>query len=203
MNDEQLRDAYARALPDGGNRPPLDDVTAERLRRLVDREGSDEERLHTVESLLATAEGQRELAIVWGAARAARPRTRQVRWWGVAATLLMAAGVAGTAWMVRDDGDRTRDADSPITLLAPMGRSEAARARRFAWRPLPGADHYRLVVVDTTGLDVFARATRDTALTLPDSVRLEAGRAYLWWVQAVMPDGAAVTAVTQRVEVDR
>jgi hypothetical protein len=204
MNDERLRDAYALGRPEGEVRPPLDDVAAERLRRLVDREGSDEERLHTVETWLTTPEGQRELAIVWAAARAARPRRRWSLSWGVAAALLVAAGVAGSAWWGDTGREVVRDdAAQPIALLGPVGPAAADRARRFAWRALPGADRYRLVVVDTTGADVFALDTRDTVLTLPDSVHLEAGRAYLWWVQAVMSDGATVTAVTRRFDVTR
>jgi hypothetical protein len=53
------------------------------------------------------------------------------------------------------------------------------RATRFLWRAVGNADRYQIVVVDTTGTDV-RRETRDTtALTLPDSVRLVPGRAYL------------------------
>ena len=48
---------------------------------------------------------------------------------------------------------------------------------------------------------MYAGETRDTALTLPDSVRLMPGRAYLWWVQARLNDQSTVTAVTQRLVV--
>ena len=58
-----------------------------------------------------------------------------------------------------------------------------------------------MVVVDTAGNEVFAGETRDTAVTLPDSVRLAPGRAYLWWVQARLADQSTVTAVTQRLVV--
>jgi hypothetical protein len=63
------------------------------------------------------------------------------------------------------------------------------------------ADRYQIVVVDTTGTEMYAGETRDTALTLPDSVHLTAGRAYLWWVQARLNDQSTVTAVTQRLVV--
>ena len=45
MNDEKLRDAYERGLPRSDGSPALDDVSAERLRRLVEGEGSESERL--------------------------------------------------------------------------------------------------------------------------------------------------------------
>jgi hypothetical protein len=48
---------------------------------------------------------------------------------------------------------------------------------------------------------MYAGETRDTALTLPDSVHLVPGQAYLWWVQARLSDQSTVTAVTQRLVV--
>jgi hypothetical protein len=160
MNDERLREAYERGLPVGNDAPTLDDVQAERLRLLVEREGSEGERLRTLDMMLSTAEGRRELDIAWAAARAA-----------------------------------------PITLVAPVGLVAAPRATHFAWRPIARAERYQLVVVDTTGAELYAIETRDTALALPDSVRLAPGRTYLWWVQATLADHSTVTAVTQRLVV--
>ena len=54
MNDERLRDAYRRGLPAHDDAGPLDDVSAERLRRLVEQEGSETERLRTLDLALAT-----------------------------------------------------------------------------------------------------------------------------------------------------
>ncbi len=84
-----------------------------------------------------------------------------------------------------------------------LGEHGAAAANRFVWRAVPGAERYTLVVVDTTGAEVFASETRDTVVRLPDSLRLEPGRSYLWWVQARTALGESVTAVTQRVSIVR
>jgi hypothetical protein len=203
MNDEQLRDAYARGLPEGRPRPPLDDLSAEHLRRLVEREGPDAERLHTIDTMLRTAEGRRELEIAWAAVRAARPRRSRVWRWGigVAATVAAAAGI-GTIWFSsKPTPDLLRDATSPIRLVAPLGTSPARAP--FTWRPLENAERYQLVVVDTTGADVFVTETRDTTVSLPDTLRLTPGVSYLWWVQATTRDGASVTAVTQRIRIQR
>jgi len=197
MSDERLREAYAQALRLGADRPPLDDVAAERLRTLVEREGREDDRLHTLDTLLSTAEGRRELEIVWAAARAARPRRSPWTHRLAAAGLLVAVGVTGTWWWQRPQEDVLRSDASPITLVAPVGT--AADGSRFIWRALPDADRYMLVVVDSAGNEVYATETRDTAVTMPDSVRLQAGRSYLWWVQATTRLGASVTAVTQRV----
>jgi len=201
MSDERLREAYERGLASGGDRPPLDDVSAERLRRLVEREGGAEDRLRTLDTLLSTAEGRRDLEIVWGAARAARPRRTAARRWVAAAGVVLAVGLAGT-WMARPSGEPAMRGDaSPITLVAPLGTRAADEASRFLWRAVPGAERYMLVVVDSAGDEIFAAETRDTMITIPDSVRLEVGRSYLWWVQAAMGAGASVTAVTQRVTI--
>lgn len=200
MNDEQLREAYERALPSGEHRPALDDLAAERLRKLVEREGSDEERLHTVDVLLSTAEGRRDLEIVWAAARASRP-ARQRAWWHVAAAVMLVAAIPSVYLATRDSAPIERGAESPITLVAPIGVQDATVASRFLWRAVRDADRYTLVVVDSAGNEVFAGETRDTVLALPRHVTLRAGASYLWWVQARTRLGESVTAVTQRVRV--
>ena len=203
MNDEWLRDAYERALPPGDASPSLDDVSAERLRRLVEGEGNESERLRTLDVALSTVEGRRELELAWAAARAARPPRRSWQRYAVAAGLLIVIG--GSALLVRGrantDVTTMRGSESPVTLLAPIGEVGAGKASRFVWHPVRSAVRYQLVVVDTTGTEVYAGETSDTALALPDSMRLAAGRTYLWWVQARLTDQSTVTAVTQRLVV--
>lgn len=203
MNDERLREAYERGLPDSDSSRSLDDVQAERLRRLIEREGSDGERLRTLDMMLSSAEGRRELEIAWAAARAARPRRPSWQGFAIAASLVLVVGTS-VLLMARhraQDVDVVRGADSPITLVAPVGIVAPPRATHFAWRPIALAERYQLVVVDTTGAELYATDTRDTALALPDSVRLAPGRTYLWWVQATLADHSTVTAVTQRMVV--
>jgi hypothetical protein len=204
MNDERLREAYERGLPSNDGATSLDDVAAERLRRLVEREGSENERLRTLDMALSTAEGRRELEIAWAAARASRPR-RTVAWrkYAIAASVLMLAGTSAL-WLRQREGPSAevmRGSDSPVTLVAPVGRVTGERATHFVWRRVPNAQRYTLVVVDTAGTELFASDTRDTAIVLPDSVHLAPGGSYLWWVQARLSDESTVTAVTQRLVV--
>lgn len=205
MNDEKLRDAYERGLPKSDGSPALDDVSAERLRRLVEGEGSESERLRTLDVALSSAEGRRELEIAWAAARAARPPRRSWQRFTLAASVLIVVGLgASTLWLRQQNPPRAavlRGSDSPVTLVAPVGEVHSDRATRFLWRAVGNADRYQIVVVDTTGTEMYAGETRDTAVTLPDSVRLMPGQAYLWWVQARLNDQSTVTAVTQRLVV--
>lgn len=201
MNDERLREAFERGLPAGRDRPEMDDVAAERLRRLVEQEGSDEERLHTLDQLLSTADGRRDLEIVWGAARASRVGTSSRRAWIAAAAVIVLA--LPMVWVaLKKPPDVMRGESSPITLVAPLDNPSREQASRFVWRKLSDAERYTLVVVDaTSGEEVYAAETRDTAVVLPDSVALLAGRSYLWWVQARTALGASVTAVTERLTI--
>jgi hypothetical protein len=203
MNDEQLRDAYERGLPRHDGSASLDDVSAERLRRLVEQEGSESERLRTLDLALSSAEGRRELEIAWAAAKAARPPRRSWQRYAIAASFLVVAGSSALLLRQRggDSGIVLRGSDSPVTLIAPIGEVRPDRATHFAWHPVVKAERYVVVVVDTTGTELYAGETRDTALALPDSVRLAPGRAYLWWVQARLSDQSTVTAVTQRLVV--
>jgi len=203
MNDEQLRDAYERGLPKSDGSSNLDDVSAERLRRLVEQEGSLSERLRTLDVALSTAEGRRELEIAWAAARASRPPRRSWQRYAIAASIVVVVGVS--ALLVRrgptPGGTVLRGNESPVTLVAPVGEVKADRATRFLWRAVGNAERYQIVVVDTAGAELYAAETRDTAMSLPDSVKLVPGRAYLWWVQARLTDQSTVTAVTQRLVV--
>ena len=142
MNDERLREAYERGLPASDDSPTLDDVQAERLRRLVEREGNEDERLRTLDMMLSTAEGRREMEIAWAAARAARPRRASWRGLAVAASLVLVAGTSAL-WMAnRRAGDvgPLRGQDSPIMLVAPTGVVASMRATHFAWRPVARAE---------------------------------------------------------------
>lgn len=205
MNDEHLRDAYERSLPRSDGSPNLDDVSAERLRRLVEQEGAESERLRTLDVALSTAEGRRELEIAWAAARAGRPARRSWQRYAIAASVLIVVGASALLLRrgVARDEAVVRGGESPLTLVAPVGEVNADRATRFLWRAVGKAELYQLVVVDTSGTELYAAETRDTAMSLPDSVKLVPGRAYLWWVQARLTDASTVTAVTQRVVVAR
>ena len=202
MNDERLRDAYQQGLPRGEDRPPLDDLASERIRRLIDQEGPEEERLHTVDGLLSTAAGRADLDIVLAAARAARPARRRGLGWGLAAAAVLAVAVPTALIVTGDDGPPvTRGEGSPIALVAPLGTRDAVAATRFVWRSLAGAERYTLIVVDTTGQDIFVSETIDTTIQLPDSIRLTPGSTYLWWVQARNTTGEVVTALTGRLSI--
>ena len=209
MNDQQLRDAYDRALHERDRDNPTTGVPVDRISALVEGTGSESERMRTLDVLMSSAEGRRELDLAWAAVRAARsasrstPAYRRSQWLMAAASLVL---VAGTSFWLASRGRPNeaqvyRGADSPVQLVLPGGGPLAPDGLRFVWRPVDGARDYTLVVVDTAGNEVYAAVTRDSAVALPDSVALSPGRSYLWWVQAALTDGSTLTAVTERFRV--
>jgi hypothetical protein len=212
VNEHQLRDAYEAALRNGTLSRRSLHLPLERLEALVGHEGTEAERLRSIDVLMSTAEGRREFEVAWAAARAAGARNNSsraflTRWrtaiTASAATLLVASSVFVIGRPGRDSGEIMRGEESPVRLLAPGADVSSVGTVQFAWRPVDQARDYMLVVVDTAGGDVFARSTTDTSVTLPDSVRLAPGSEYLWWVQAIMPDGSTLSAVTERFRVVR
>jgi hypothetical protein len=211
MNDHELRDAYERSLQANEQVTPASQLPLDRLQSLVDQSGTEAERLRSLDVLMSSAEGRREFEVAWAAARAARERdTRSfaqrpaIRWFAAAAMLVIAVG-SGAVWMNQRDTEaateRLRGGESPVQLVAPGTDNVPERRVRFTWRSVANAKEYTLVVVDTAGGDVFATNTRDTSVTLPDSLSLRSGAQYLWWVQASMPDGGTLSAVTERFRV--
>ena len=70
---------------------------------------------------------------------------------------------------------------SPV-LVSPVGIVADAEALR--WHGVSGADRYRATLFDGAGAVLYETQTVDTTVALPDTVLLEAGRSYLWKVEA-------------------
>ena len=77
---------------------------------------------------------------------------------------------------------------SPITLapapeaIRPVGPVE--RASMLAWKPVPGADRYRIALFDAGGAVLYEAESPDTVAALPDSVLPRPGATYWWQVEA-------------------
>ena len=63
---------------------------------------------------------------------------------------------------------------------------------RFAWHSVAPNATYLFKIADETSVR-YKIDTADTTVVLPDSVRLERGRSYNWWVDALTADGRAST----------
>jgi len=209
VNEHSMRDAYDQALRSRDTAERSAKLPLDRLESLVSRDGSEAERLRALDVAMSSAEGRREFEVAWAAARAARaPRKKFVvpRWTAAAAALVFSVSL-GLLWQVRtqvaDVTETMRGTESPIVLISPRGDQVGASGERFAWHRVPTARDYTLVIVDRAGNEVFASSTTDTLVRLPDSIVLQAGTEYLWWVQAQLTDGNQLSAVTETITVSR
>ena len=190
---ERLQGLYSRRVArqgDGGSAC----VTPEAILAVVRREGSEEQRLATLEHIMACSACHREyqwltavneagLEAEGSAAGASRP------WWrgaplALAASVAVAVGAAVVlSGVLRQGTDRERGAEADIGLVAPGTRAATAGPLTFTWRALPGATRYVLEVQRTDGTVAFADTTADTTATLADPARLLPDSAYRWWVR--------------------
>ncbi|NNM06583.1 MAG: zf-HC2 domain-containing protein [Gemmatimonadetes bacterium] len=70
---------------------------------------------------------------------------------------------------------------APIPV-SPIGSTVELGA--LVWTRVPRADRYRLTLFEAEGTVLFRANTVDTLAFLPDSTTLQAGRPYLWRVEA-------------------
>ena len=152
---------------------------------------------------MACASCRREFDLVRASLTAAGiPRQRtwfrspSVGMMAIAATLLIVAGIRlYTVSPDPESGPRLRGgsdvATYPVRWLPTVGAG-------IAWRPTPGAESYRLEVVDETGSAVVDSTMRDTTFVLADSL-VRNRRGLTWSVTATLGDGSTVTSLPSRL----
>ena len=214
MTDARLRELYEQALAARGAGVRAHCVTPDAMLALVRREGAEDERLATLDHVMACRECARELELLRAIEQAgaasgaaavaperegaatvvplrgrARPAWQRFVPLALAASLLLAIGIG-----VLDRGPRAEDVTrgdaAAVTLLAPGPDVRSGPPVTFVWRPVPHALRYTLEVLDDDGNVVFTTATPDTTVTITDASRLAPGAEYRWWVRAVDPEAA-------------
>ena len=193
MNDDELRRTYAasrRGLPPSGDAPSLEELV-----QLVEGTVSGDQREALLDRALADPHTTRELAMLQ-AVSSARPRPRAwaaARWIPLAAAAAVVLAVTPLLLRNRETEPVFRSGDptsAAIRIAAPAAGTPLAAGVQLAWQPVPDADRYVVEVVSGRGDAIASITTRDTALTLPDSIapgRL-AGAAG-WMVVAHLRDG--------------
>ena len=202
MNDERLRGVYRTILAQNSGSTgagAASCVSPEQLLDLVRREGAEQSRLATLDHVMACPLCHHEFDLLRAVEQAgvesgARARTRW-RWHslapiGLAASLLLALGVAIGLNRAGERPDQPRGASDGVTLLAPTTQVAAAEPITFVWRPVRHASRYVLELLEGSGggATVVSRETSDTAVVL-DPELFQPGAQYAWWVRAVTPAG--------------
>ena len=146
-----------------------------------------EEHARVVRHLSSCTRCSREVGDV---VQLSRPAARRAAWRRYGSVAGLAAALLLMVWTGRsagpDQASPTRD-ETVTGAAAPVPRPPArtdAGEVRFRWSPTSKADRYRLVLFDSAGSAMFEEESGDTALVLPDSVRLTPGALYLWKVEA-------------------
>lgn len=214
MNHESLRAAYDELLNARAPRDRAGCPSAEALLALVERPGSDEERLATLDHVMGCDACHGDVALLRTAADAAREaapgaspalsvgrgggaaaavrRPFRVRSWttAVAAGLVIAVGLGVISRRTeRPDtpvqGPVLRGGEPTITLLPTERTTDLTTVLR--WRAVPGATRYRVEVFGPTGLTLTTAEVRDTVFVLRDPI--DGDSPFRWMVTALRANG--------------
>lgn len=133
-----------------------------------------------------------------------RGRTRApTRWLGAAAAAAAVVAVVLLGPRVtRKPGETPSpvrgDSVSALRLVAPSDGADLAGAPVFAWRSVPGAAAYRIMVSRADGDSVWAATTRDTTARPPQEALAAQAEPYYWYVDALLADGRSVSGTPHR-----
>ena len=212
MNHDAMRAAYDELLRARAPRDRSACPSAEALLALVERSGSDAERLATLDHAMACAACESDLALIRLAAAAAHETTGEERtlllrregaaarrrpirvrtWTALAAGLVLAIGFGALAR--RDDPSRTpeqgpvlRGAEPTVTLLPAERAADGSTVLR--WRGVPGALRYRVDVFASAGSTVVSAEVRDTTFVLQGAATARDAGQLRWMVTAVRESG--------------
>ncbi len=184
------------------NEQPLNShVDAGQMTRYLERTLTSEERSSIEEHLAECATCKGELIALTRIRRSGR--WRRVAY--VAAPLAAAAVVAlvianpftgrpEDALLRGPGGEGTRQ----ITALSPAdGDTVSLTSLTFVWEPVEPDVRYRLTLSTDEGAKVWTATATDTTMSLPNSVTLNRGASYLWYVDALLMDGTSATTGTK------
>ena len=213
MTDDELRDAYARAMAARTSTTRTGCPRPDALVALVRREGPEATRLETLDHTMACAACRQEFellrAIDAGESRASGPAVLPLRWQrplalAIAASLVLAVGLGpARGWLTGRDVDTMRSADMGVVALLPeAGATIASDSIDFTWRRVNDATRYHVELLTADGDVRLGAITVDTTIALAIPADLAPG-AYRWWVRAELPGGeqrSAARGLTVRRE---
>jgi len=187
--DERLRAAYA---VHGANTPATPHPSPELIALAAQRQGTEVERLRTLEHLGSCASCRAEFELLRATHTAAQrltPTTWRMRGFGLAAAAVALVAVTLSVYRsaaphigasAPDRGSAHQATSHTIALVAPFGPTSST-GPRFVWRAAPTTGMYHLEVLDDSGAVALRADTPDTTFA---ALPLAPDRSYRWWVQA-------------------
>ena len=86
-----------------------------------------------------------------------------------------------------------------LEIVSPLPSEPVVPPVTFVWRNAgPGAS-YSLTLQREDGRLAWTSSTADTSIAVPDSLELGSGRTWFWYVDALLPDGQALSTGVQRL----
>lgn len=183
-------------------------LTADQLAAYLDRalEASEQRQVegHLADCHQCTA----ELLAVGRVLRSHRGR----RWWYVGPPLAAAAAAAAILFLVvnpisrpeaggpplRGVGEPARAGALQVSAILPLSGGVVQRgALTFVWGAAAPDARYHVTLTDALANEIWSGDTSDTLLVLPESVSLDPGATYLWYVDALLLDGQSATTRAQ------
>lgn len=199
MNDERLRRAYAELVARDTRTDRVECPPPESLLALVERHGSEDERLRILDHVMGCGLCRPELELLRAAGAAhppegggsgeRRPLLFRFRHTAMAAGIALAL-IGGAMLLMPGEPEQPvfrQGSTTPEALVEPSG-SLPERPTRLLWRSVDDAVRYRVEILDEGGAPLFETSTTDTALALPAEPELGVG-AYMWRVEAVLLGG--------------
>lgn len=189
MTDARLQALYREALAARGARPGAACPEPEALQALVEHQGTEDERLATLDHALSCRSCSREFELL-RALRTAAPSVRRPRVaspWVAAASAIVAVAAATVALrsMSTPANVMRGPASGDVVLVPPPASASVLR-----WHAVPRAVSYVVEVMDAQGAVVAADTTADTSFALPSRLRARPEPNEQWWVRARLSDGA-------------
>ena len=194
----RLRQLYARRVAERTAADVGAHVAPEAILSVVRGEGSEEERLATLEHVMSCPECHRDYEWLTavdqsGLEAQAEGEVRRPRWFrpaplAAAASLLL---VAGTVLVLQErrPEEVVRGSDNDIVLASPGANAGVDGPVTFVWHPIKDASRYVVEVQRGDRSVAFSDTTSDTTLTITDPARVLPQGEYRWWVRETT-DGA-------------
>lgn len=204
MNEERMRELYARSTARRAASDPPCEVSLERMIDVLERRGTEEERRQVLAEILRSPACREEFELLRAVVRASKPvrvPTFLSPMWRWAAGIVVVAGLGLAVMWWRRPADPLRGTGAGIVLYTPAENARAASLPRFVWSAVPGALQYRLDVVTDAGTVAFSTTLRDTSVIAPASRTLPPGH-YLWLIVAELPTGQPIRSEVRSLNLD-
>jgi hypothetical protein len=207
LHDSKLGEAYRAMLRDRATNR-RDCVTPDELVGVVDGTLDEADRVRVLRHVGSCARCRHELEMLRvtadAAAAVARPAWLSRPVLAAAAALVLMIG--GIALWQRGGGT---GADIPRAgapgpapeLLVPDEDSVVTTPVRVTWSAVQSARSYQIEILDAAGAPVFSSATSDTTVVVPETVQLEGGAVYRYWVRAMFGDGTEARSRVRRFRI--